>query len=1411
MKNIITPDFLFEVSWEVCNKVGGIHTVIATKALSVVSELKNNYILIGPDLIKEESGNPEFVEDSKLFYAWRRQAESEGLMIRIGRWKINGYPIAIVLNFSNSFQNKDKIFYELWEKYKLDSLSGQWDYVEPALFGYMAGKVIESYIKFNLTTKDRIIAQFHEWMTGTGLLYLKHALPQVGTVFTTHATVVGRCLAGNNRPLYKNLLTYDADEIAKEFSIVSKQSIEKLSASQADAFTTVSEITTHECRQFLQKQVDLITPNGFDDSFVATGEKFEQKRLEARQKLTEIAELVLNQPFEKPPFLIATSGRYEFKNKGIDLFIDALGLLNKSDGLDRPVLAYILIPANHYGPRKDLLSGQAGENIPVSDSLYLTHNLHDAEWDAILNRIKKAGLGNTPEEKVKVIFVPSYLNGNDGIFNMPYYDLLIGLDLTVFASYYEPWGYTPLESLAFSVPTVTTSLAGFGLWILKECNSEGNCIDVIERNDDNDAEVVSKIVAAVESKYALKPEAMEKVREKAYAISRTVLWKTLILYYKETYDLALQQAASRRDLFVQIEERPIEMIHEYVSPVVNAPVWKRIIVKSTLPESLSPLNEIVQNLWWTWDIEAQEILESIHPEIWNKCDQNPAILFEQVAVERLKQLSEDKKYVDKIHSVYKRFKAYVSEKITDAKPSIAYFSMEYGLHNSLRTYSGGLGVLAGDYLKEASDHKVNIVAIGLLYRYGYFTQQITTRGEQQASYDFQHFSKLPIKPIKDENGHFKIISIVLPGRVMHARIWEVAVGRVKLYLLDTDFEENSEEDRSVTHHLYGGNNENRLKQELLLGIGGIRALEVLHWKPDLYHSNEGHSAFIGLERMRNYIQNDKLSFAEAREIVRSSTLFTTHTPVPAGHDAFEEDMLRKYIGHYPERLRINWNELMALGRTTVNSWDEKFNMSFLAAHLAQEVNGVSMLHGTVTQEMFRKLWPGYLPEELHIGYVTNGVHFATWTAKEWKKLYLHYFGKDFGQNLLQSDRWSKIAEVPDETIWQTKQLLRGKLVDSIRERFKDNWIKRHEDPRQIIAINNNLSENALTICFARRFATYKRAHLLFRNPERLARILNIPDRPVQIIFAGKAHPNDKAGQDLIKVIFDLSKHPDFLGKIMFLPNYDMNLARIMLQGADIWLNTPTRSLEASGTSGEKAIMNGTLHFSVLDGWWVEGYQPDAGWALTNESAYDDLNLQDDLDAEIIYTMLEQEVIPAYYERNAQGIPVGWVQLIKNSIAKIAPNFTTTRMINDYMNRYYQKLYTRYQLIREDDYEMAKRISSWKKRIAKAWKNINVLEISVFNKGTEIFHVGQEYEGKVVLDLNEIPANEVGVELVVTENGERIISIYEFELTEFFVDKATYIAKIKIRQPGTFTYGIRMFPKHELLAHRQDIGFVKWIQ
>jgi phosphorylase/glycogen(starch) synthase len=1274
--------------------------------------------------------------------------------------------------------------------------------VEPALFGYAAGRVIESFIKFNLNTYDRIIAHFHEWMTGTGILYLKDRLPQVGTVFTTHATAVGRSLAGNNRPLYKDLLTYNGEEVAKEFNIISKQSAEKLSAQQADAFTTVSEITAKECKQFLQKEVTMVTPNGFEDSFVPNGSQFDIMRQDGRKKMLAVAETMFDQKFGDDVFLVATSGRYEFKNKGIDLFIDSLGELNKSDKIKRPVIAYLLIPANHYGPRKDLISKQS-LNDAAFGSKYLTHNLHDAEWDPILNRIKEAGLNNSPDDKVKVLFVPSYLNGNDGVFNTPYYNLLIGLDLTVFASYYEPWGYTPLESIAFSVPTVTTTLAGFGLWINDKCDDAVGSIDVIARTDDNDQEVVDNIVSAIIKKCSLTNLEMQASREKAFSISKQVLWSSLITYYKQTYDFALQQVAKRIDMFVKIEERPSEAMPEFVPITEVKPVWKKIIVKSKLPEGLHQLGKLSENLWWSWDDEAQELFETIDPEIWLKCDQNPAILFEQVNYHQLVELSQNKNYTDKLDKVYKRFVDYISTEPDKKSARIAYFSMEYGFHSSLKIYSGGLGILAGDYLKEASDQRTNITGVGLLYRYGYFSQMITTRGDQQAIYDFQHFSKLPVKPVKDDKGDFLTISIVLPGRHLYARIWELHVGRVTLYLLDTDFQDNIEEDRSVTHNLYGGNNENRLKQEILLGIGGIRALELMGLKFDLFHSNEGHSAFIGLERMRNYIQLKNLSYFEAKEIVRSSTLFTTHTPVPAGHDEFDEDLLRKYIGHYPDRLKINWNELMGHGRSHKTAMNEKFNMSYLAANLSQEMNGVSLLHGSVTQQMFSKLWPGYLPEELHISYVTNGVHYPTWVAKSWKKLYHESFGDGFENNLADTDYWEKIHDVPDAKVWETKQKLRTRLINTIKDRYKENWVKRHEDPRRIVAINRQLSDKALTICFARRFATYKRAHLLFRNPERLAKLLNIPDRPVQIIFAGKAHPHDKAGQDLIKMIIDISKQPEFIGKVIFLQNYDINLAKILVQGSDVWLNTPTRPLEASGTSGEKAVLNGTLHFSVLDGWWVEGYQPEAGWALTNETTYEDPGLQDDLDAEIIYSLLEQEVIPAFYNRN-------WVRMMKNSIASIAPHFVTTRMLNDYHERFYNKLFKRSVVMAENDFAKVKRMASWKKRIKRAWNSIGVVEFSIFNDANETYEMDHVYEGKVTLDLNEISPSEVGVELIITESGERLVSTHEFILESAKADRVQYSVKVNIPQPGTFSYGIRVFPKNEYLPHRQDFNLVRWI-
>ena len=1406
---VLRPDYLFEASWEVCNQIGGLHTVISTKAISLVNEFENNYITIGPDLVHDTGQNPEFTPDTQLYADWQKHAETSGLRLKVGRWKVPGSPITILVDFSDFFSEKDEIFRKLWDEYKLDSLSGQWDYIEPALFGYAVAKVIENFVLFNLYKNDLIVAHFHEWMSGSAILYLKKAIPQVATVFTTHATVLGRVLTSNFQPLYEQLTNYNPEDVAKEFRVISKQSLEKISAQEADVFTTVSDLVAKECSHFLGKEADLILPNGFESSFVPEEPEFSKKRSIARNKMLHVASSLLNMNFHDDTFILATSGRYEFKNKGIDLFIDALHSL-QSKSIDRPVIAFLFCPSHHYGARKDLQEAIETGKALGEDSQLVTHYLHDAEMDPILRHIQQLNITNKTTDKIKLIYVPCYLNGADGIFDLTYYDLLLGCDQTVFAAYYEPWGYTPLESIAFGVPTITTSYAGIGRWIREECKDTCKAITIIDRTKTNDEQLTQKIVKAIVDLYSIPPGNLIPVRDEAFRISKTALWSALISNYYKAFSMALQRVSSRADLFVEISEKPSEQPHEQIAPLTNQPQWKRIIVRSKLPEGLEKLTAISENIWWTWDDEAQELFEIIDPPLWRASDYNPAILFEQIPHKRLKNLSKDQKYITKLDSVHERFHTYLDGKKELTSPKIAYFSMEFGLHDCLKLYSGGLGILAGDYLKEASDAKINIIGVGILYRYGYFTQMLTTLGEQQSVYEYQHFSKIPVTPVRNDKGEFRTIQIMLPGRVLYVRIWKLDIGRLGIYLLDTDFEKNIPEDRIVSHQLYGGDRENRLKQELLLGVGGIRALEELGIKPDIYHCNEGHSAFNGLERIRNYMHDLKFTFAEAKEIVRASTLFTTHTPVPAGHDHFDEDLLRKYLGHYPSRLRIGWEQFMALGRANPNDWKEKFNMSYLAANLAQEVNGVSMLHGAVTREMFTDLWPGFLPEELHIGYVTNGVHLPSWTSKEWKTIYNEMFDGNFTDTQSNLDFWKRIYDQPDKRIWDLKQQLRTRLINAVKERFKENWIKRHEDPKQIVAINNTLSDKALTVVFARRFATYKRAHLIFNNPERLAKLVNNPQMPVQFLFAGKAHPADKAGQELIKMITEYSKRPEFLGKILFLQNYSIGLAKLLVSGADIWMNTPTRTLEASGTSGEKAVMNGTLHFSVLDGWWVEGYHPEAGWALTNERTYENQAFQDNLDAEIIYSVFESEILPTFYKRNTEGFSPEWVQLIKNTIAEVSPKFTTRRMINDYVRQYYTRLYERSLKMVDKDYDIAKRISSWKRRMLRSWDNIEVLEIKLFDKNTETLDTGTEYNGEVILDLNEINPKYVGVELVITEGMKELVNVYRFNLVSNQAGKAVFQVKVLNDRPGTFNYGIRVFPVHDFLPHRQDFGVLKWI-
>lgn len=1409
--HISKPDYLFETSWEVCNKVGGIYTVISTKAPLLVNEYGDNYILLGPEVYKELGKHPEFTEMPELFSAWRIHAHREGLTFRIGRWEIPGNPIAILVDFTPYFGKKNEIFTDLWEKYHVDSLQGQWDYIEPALFGYAAAKVIESFYDFYLLSHHKIVAHFHEWMTGTGVLYLEDKVPQVGTIFTTHATILGRTLSGNGLPLYRDLEKFESEQLARYYDIISKYSLEKIAASTADCFTCVSDITGKECEALLDKKPDIITPNGFHDTFVPKADEYNTKRSQAREVLFEVAEAMLGYKLSRKSLLAINSGRYEFRNKGVDLYIDALGNLNK-EGLDQQIVAFITIPAHNNGYNKELrkiIDHQAENHL--DRPLYTSHYLFNAESDPILDRIRRNKLFNRPDDKVKIIFVPAYLDGKDGIFNKSYYELLCGFDISVFPSYYEPWGYTPLESAAFSIPTITTTLAGFGRWIKDHFAVDQRGVYVIERNEDNYNDVLAAISEYIRKYLAASPEERNQLRADAYKASRIALWDNFILNYFDAFHLALGKTADREDLYFDKKQNDAYFLTDIAKE--DKPVWKKVFVEPSISGKLDKLLMLSRNLWWTWNYEAQDLFQSISDEYWEEADHNPLALLDMLSFEELTRLEDDEVFLQRLNKVYSDFESYMKKADEKSEETVAYFSMEYGIHESLKIYSGGLGILAGDYLKQASDSNKNMVAVGLLYRYGYFNQSVTILGDQVASYIPQKFTYLPLQPVRSKDGDWFKVSVVLPGRDLFAKVWRVDVGRIPLYLLDTDIHENNEADRQITHQLYGGDWENRFKQELLLGVGGIRFLKNKGIRADIYHINEGHGAFAGLERLRHLVQVRGMSFQQAVEIVRNTSLFTTHTPVPAGHDAFDENMLRKYIPHYASRLNIPWETFLCLGKFNENDPAEKFSMSVLAVKLSQYVNGVSKIHGRVSREMFQGLYPGYFAEEVHIGHVTNGVHYPTWTGSNWQKLYDENFNAGFGKNHSNPEFWKKIYDVPDQKIWKLRTYYRKSLIDYLKSKLASDMTARQEKPKNIIATIEKLDDKKLTIGFARRFATYKRAWLLFSNLERLDQLVNNEKWPVQFIYAGKAHPADKAGQDLMKRIVEVSKMPQFLGKVVFVENYDMAVARKLVQGVDVWLNTPTRPLEASGTSGEKALMNGVLNFSVLDGWWAEGYRQDAGWAIREARTYNDQHLQDELDSEIIYYKLEEEVIPAFYDRE-NDVPHRWVGYIKNSIAQIAPHYTMRRMIDDYYANYYTQLFSRAAHIKEKNFSPVRKMVEWKNRIEREWNNIEVTRLAVPDSTLKPLKMGDNFIAEIELKLHDIAPNEVGIDIVFgkKENDEvkKIIYKQDLKMVNSNGHTATFSCKIPIDRVGVLDYAFRIFPVHPFLAHRQDFPLLKWI-
>jgi len=744
---------------------------------------------------------------------------------------------------------------------------------------------------------------------------------------------------------------------------------------------------------------------------------------------------------------------------------------------------------------------------------------------------------------------------------------------------------------------------------------------------------------------------------------------------------------------------------------------------------------------------------------------------------------------------------------------VAYFSAEYGINEVLPIYSGGLGILSGDHCKSASDLGVPLTAIGLFYKNGYFSQRINRDGWQETAYMRLNPHHLPITPVIDQNGNQVYISVEFPGRIVHARIWQVKVGRIPIYLMDTDFELNSPEDRELTSTLYGGDQETRIQQEILLGIGGIRVLDALNIKATVYHMNEGHSAFMGLELIRKLIQEKGLSFAAAKEVVSACAIFTTHTPVPAGNDVFPPYLMDKYFSSFWGALGISRHEFLNLGMKANDS--HNFNMTVLALSLAGRKNGVSALHGAVTRRMFNNLWPGVPEDEVPISHITNGIHTLTWLSPDLKALFDSYLPENWQERLYNRNLWNAIDNIPDEILWKTHCMLKEKMISIIRNRMRDQRKANGEPPESVRETEKLLDPNALTIGFARRFATYKRASLIFRNIERIRKILNNPDMPVQIIFAGKAHPADRPAHEVIKHINDISRQEGFNGKVVLVENYNVELARSLVQGVDIWLNNPRRPLEASGTSGQKVGINGIINFSILDGWWCEGYNGKNGWAIGSNEFYENEYYQDNADSESLYEILEQQIIPMFYNKSENGLPIQWIKTMKESIKSILPVYSTHRMVQEYVNDMYIPSMVRVDKIMASNYDHARNLSDWKSYIERTWPQVQVLA----DRGGKQPQQQDTISGSPVtiaayINLGEIDPSNIKVELYYgnlnpdgnLENPE-VMEMKLSEKTETSIYK--YSAEVTFFESGEYGYTFRVIPYHPDLINKFDTGLIKW--
>ncbi len=1406
--------FLFEVSWEVCNKVGGIYTVLASKARHAVGEFGDRYCLLGPDL----KTNREFEETEEEAWGPLREAVAlKELPCRFGRWVIPGRPRVILVDFTRKY-HKDQLLFQLWEQFGVDSISGGWDYVEPVMFSYACGEVIES--AFNLWARPAraaAVAQFHEWMCGAGLLCLKKRVPEIGTIFTTHATILGRSMAGDGVDIYSGMENIAPQKEAAARHIAAKHSMECASAREADCFTTVSSITASEATAFLGRKPDILLPNGLDMDSIPDLVADRAPASQARARLLELAARFLRKPFPPETRLLLISGRYEFHNKGIDVFLEALGRLEKERRFDRPVLAFLFVMAGHREINPAALGG--AEERPAGLPPIATHRLMHEASDPILEACNRLGLKNNPENAVHVIFLPAFLDGHDGLLNMTYYEALSACDLGVFPSYYEPWGYTPLESAAYAVPTITSDQAGFGVWV-RESSQEDHGVVILNRRRKDMASIVNDLAATLLEAVNV-PEGEQGARRRAArAIALRAGWNDFFAHYRRAFEHALNAAAARMALLGSAAYRE-EMRFTYAGTASLQPHFRSLTAMVSLPHRIERLRELAHNLWWTWHPEALDLFALLDPRRWAAMRNNPVRMLEAVDPARLEELAASDGYLQLYDRVLRQFDDYMKERVSRGRASpirttapVAYFCTEYGLHESLPIYSGGLGVLAGDHLKTASDLHLPMIGVGLLYKNGYLRQRIAKNGWQVAEYPENDFCNMPIHALQDDQGRDVQVTVELPGRLLYAAVWEVKVGRVPLYLLSTDVPANTVQDRAITARLYCADRRIRVEQEILLGMGGVRLLRRLGITPSVYHINEGHSAFLLLERIQNLMTEEGLSFDEAREAVRANTVFTTHTPVDAGNEQFDKDLIEYYFSAWVQRTGISWDAFWELGRKEPGP-DKPFYMTLLALKLSHGRNAVSRVHGTVAREMWKSVWPGFHVSDVPIATVTNGVHTPSIVGRGIRQVLDQYLGLGWENNLAETRRWKRIHEVPDELLWKAKCEAKQDLIAALRQDVSENHTKYGNGSVKREQILTGINPGALLIGFARRFAPYKRADLILSDPDRLSRILNHPQRPVYVVFAGKAHPNDGLGNEIVKKMIDALKDPRFLGKIFFLEDYDLGLARLLLQGADVWLNTPLRPLEASGTSGQKATVNATLNLSVSDGWWCEGFDGTNGWTIGPALTEYVPPLPDasEEDAKSLYALLEERVVPAFYERGGDGLPRQWLAMIKHAFETIPPYFNSHRMLQEYAEHLYLPAAERGAVVFKDRFKLARELADWKRKVPTRFSSLRLLDVSLKGVHGDNVEVGRPFRVTVRMDPGAMSPDEIMVEMLLgrrdgTDIREPAVCV-PLRLESSAGNVLTFSAEHAIPASGQHAYGIRVFPCREGLASKHDGELVVW--